>query len=211
MTGQLPPGARVTETELSERLGVSRTQIREALNRLERDGLVEGRAKIGYAIAAFDARTAREAFDLRATLEVQAVVLACRHASDSHHQALRAIITECDGLADRDPRFKLREFQLGMEVHRTIAKAGGNRMLARIVHDLLDRCQVYVWMDLTALDNWQAARAEHRALVEAVCARDEARATQVIAAHIADARTNVVDLMEARRDLRAMAVAGSAQ
>lgn len=205
ITGQLPPGARVTEAELTDRLGVSRTPIREALNRLERDGLVEGRAKSGYAVAAFDARTAREAFDLRATLEVQSVVLACRHASDAHHHALRAIIAECEGLADQDPRFKLREFQLGMEVHRTLAEAGGNRMLAGIVRDLLDRCQVYVWMDLTALDNWQAARAEHRALVEAVCARDEARATAVITAHIADARANVVDLMEARSDLRAMA------
>jgi DNA-binding GntR family transcriptional regulator len=65
VTGQLPPGARVAENDLAAKLKVSRTPVREALNRLERDGLVTGRPRQGYAIKDFDLGMFREAKSAR--------------------------------------------------------------------------------------------------------------------------------------------------
>lgn len=205
ITGQLAPGARVTEAELTERLGVSRTPVREALNRLERDGLVVGREKNGFAVVAFDADTAREAFELREVLEAHSTALACEHASAQDHKELLAMIAECEQLAavpDRSVRHKLQEFQVGVDIHRAIAQMSGNAMLAKILGDVLDRCQIYVWMDLTVLDDWDTARDEHRELVKAICARDTDRAVSIIRRHVAEAGRNVMDLMRARADLR---------
>jgi len=205
ITGQLAPGARVTEAELTERLGVSRTPVREALNRLERDGLVVGREKNGFAVVAFDTETAREAFELREVLEAHSTALACEHASPADHKELLAMIAECDQLAavpDRSVRHKLKEFQVGVDIHRAIAHMSGNAMLAKILCDLLDRCQIYVWMDLTVLNDWETARDEHRELVTAICARDTDRAISVIRRHVAETGRNVMELMRARADLR---------
>ncbi len=207
ITGQLAPGARVTEAELTERLGVSRTPVREALNRLERDGLVVGREKNGFAVVAFDIDTAREAFELREVLEAHSAALACKHANAQHHAKLLKMISECEQLADlpeRSVRHKLQEFKVGVDIHRAIAQMSGNAMLAKLVGDLLDRCQIYVWMDLTVLDDWKTARDEHRELVNAICARDADRAVSVVRKHVSETRRNVIQLMRARSDLRAM-------
>ena len=76
ITGQIPPGGRVTENEIAERLKVSRTPVREAFNRLERDGLVIGRPRQGYVVAEFNLTMFREAFDIRELLDGRATELA---------------------------------------------------------------------------------------------------------------------------------------
>ena len=205
ITGQLAPGARVTEAELTERLGVSRTPVREALNRLERDGLVVGREKNGFAVSAFDIDTAREAFELREVLEAHSTAQACENATVRDQKKLLAMIAECEQLAarpERSARHKLQEFQIGIDIHRAIAGMSGNAMLAKVLDDVLDRCQIYVWMDLTLLNDWETARDEHRELINAICARDAAQAVAIIRKHVSETRRNVIELMRARADLR---------
>ncbi|WP_292274125.1 GntR family transcriptional regulator, partial [Mesorhizobium sp.] len=81
ITGQIPPGGRVTENEIAERLKVSRTPVREAFNRLERDGLVIGRPRQGYIVAEFNLTMFREAFDIRELLDGRATELAAANAT----------------------------------------------------------------------------------------------------------------------------------
>ena len=207
ITGQLAPNARVTELELTEQLGVSRTPVREALNRLERDGLLVNRAKNGFAVGSFDLESAEKAFDLREILEPHSVMLACRNTSAANRDELRAILMECDNLgetAERTLEQSLMELTIGIDLHRVIGRMSGNPILADMLDRLLDRCQIYIWMDLSLQDSWSEARDDHHALVNAICSGDATLAHAVALQHVRGARTSVVRVMKAREALRSM-------
>jgi DNA-binding GntR family transcriptional regulator len=204
VTGQLAPGRRVTELDLAEQLQVSRTPVREALNRLQRDGLVVERPRTGFAVVQFDETMLREVFDLRAELDSYATGLAVERITDDDVKALTAILDKCDDLArtDPSPRGRLEEMELGMDLHRRIARIGGNSLLAEILDGLLVKCQVYVWMELTQLDEFSVARADHRMIVEAIAARDADLARDRTRRHIRQSRDGILGLLRMRRDMR---------
>ncbi|WP_158569213.1 GntR family transcriptional regulator [Pseudotabrizicola alkalilacus] len=204
ITGQIAPGSRVTETDLSDRLGVSRTPIREALTRLERDGLVIQRAKQGFAVADFDLAKAEDVFALRVELECFAVRLACRNMDNTGRARLHQMIADCDALEatpERSLHHNLLELQIGLRLHHVIAELSGNALLADTLNGLLDQCQIYIWMDLTRFDHWNEARAEHRALVDGICAGDAETAQTIVRQHIEDTARNVAALLMRRKDI----------
>jgi DNA-binding GntR family transcriptional regulator len=204
VTGQLVPGRRLTEIELVEQLQVSRTPVREALNRLERDGLVIERPRTGFAVVQFDEAMLRNVFDIRAELDVFATRLAIARITDHEVEVLRGLVAECERLAANDPtpRGRLDEMQAGLEIHRHIAQYSGNPLLADMLNGLLEKCQVYVWMELTQLNDWQAARNEHHAIVEAIAARDVDRACRETRHHINLSRDDILKMMNLQRDFR---------
>ncbi|MFD1510171.1 GntR family transcriptional regulator [Lacimonas salitolerans] len=205
VTGQLPPGSRVTEADLASTLNVSRTPVREALSRLERDGFVLPRPRNGYAVMQIDVDTVNEAFDVRDLLETQATRLATRRVNAAGRAALETIIAECDALAalpDRGLQEDLREMQIGIDLHRVIAELSGNRLLYSLLDGVLDRCQAYVWLDVTNLNTFGAAREDHREIVNAICRGDEETAVTLTRRHIAQARDNVLSVLRLRRGVR---------
>jgi DNA-binding GntR family transcriptional regulator len=204
VTGQLSPGRRITELELVEQLQVSRTPVREALNRLERDGLVIERPRTGFAVVQFDEAMLRNVFDIRAELDVYATTLAIARITPDEVEILRGLVADCERLAQTDPssRARLEEMQMGMEIHRAIARFSGNAMLAEMLSGLLEKCQVYVWMELTQLNDWKAARDDHHMIVEAIAARDTDTACRESRRHIQQSRDGILNLMHRQRDLR---------
>lgn len=204
VTGQLTPGQRLTELELVEQLQVSRTPVREALNRLERDGLVIERPRTGFAVVAFDETMLRNVFDIRAELDGYATRLAIARITAEEVGQLRGLVAECENLAQTDPSpgGRLDEMQTGIEIHRSIARFSGNPMLADMINGLLEKCQVYVWMELTHLNDWKEARDEHHAIVEAIAAGDTETACRETRRHIQQSRDGILSLMHRQRDLR---------
>ncbi|WEZ85956.1 GntR family transcriptional regulator (plasmid) [Rhizobium sp. 32-5/1] len=204
VTGQLTPGRRLTELELVEQLQVSRTPVREALNRLERDGLVIERPRTGFAVVHFDEAMLRNVFDIRVVLDEHATRLAMARITDDEVDVLRGLVAECERLAAHDPtpRGRLQEMQTGLEIHRSIARYSGNPMLADMLNGLLEKCQVYVWMELTQLNDWQQARDEHHAIVEAIAARDVQKACDEARQHINQSRDGILKMMNLQRDFR---------
>lgn len=203
VTGQLPPGARVTENDLAVKLKVSRTPVREALNRLEQDGLVIGRPRQGYIVTEFDIHMFREAFEIRELLDGYATELATAKITDAEKERLREMVGECERLAalpDRKSEDMFQELQIGMDIHRTIAEISGNVMLCGILNGILDKCQHYVWMELLRLDEWKVARDEHFDIVEAICAGNAARAVELTREHIRGSRDNILRLLQAKSD-----------
>ncbi|WP_292551391.1 GntR family transcriptional regulator [Mesorhizobium sp.] len=202
ITGQIPPGSRVTETDMAERLKVSRTPVREAFNRLERDGLMIGRPRQGYVVAEFNLTMFREAFDIRELLDGRATELAAATAA-ADKTRLRAILAECERLAaipDRGTREQFEELQVGIDLHRVIAEIGGNEMLHGMLCVILDKCQQYVWTELLWLDEWKVTREEHTGIVEAICAGDVALAGDRARAHVRGSRENILRLLQAKSD-----------
>jgi DNA-binding GntR family transcriptional regulator len=183
VSGGLAADRLLLEGALAERYGVSRTPVREALQRLEQDGLVL-RATRGYAIRRYTSDEVFEIYEARILLEGHAAASAAtRHGdADAHrirlaHDRLVLLPTDSPALVrvDANGRF-----------HRAIWEAGRNRA----VLDLLERLQLHLVRHTTLLDpdRWSRVADEHGALVEAILAREPEQARQLMADHLASGR-----------------------
>ncbi|HBT01900.1 GntR family transcriptional regulator [Salipiger marinus] len=177
--GVYRPGDRLVESELADRFGVSRTPIREALQRLETQSLLarDGRSLI---VASLDHNQMAELYVVRTELEGLAARLAARHATDEEVQVLRDMVTEDRALLG-DPGALARA---NRRFHRMIHLASHNRYLVQQL-DLVHRSMALMaTTSLAAEGRGEVALAEHQAIVDAVGRRDGAAADKALREHI---------------------------
>ncbi len=180
--GTYRPGDRLVESELAERFGVSRTPIREALQRLETQSMLtrDGRSLI---VASLDHNQLAELYVVRAELEGLAARLAARHASPEEMRVLRDMV-EADRQLLNDPAALSRA---NRRFHKMIHLASHNRYLVQQL-DLVHRSMALLAStSLAAEGRTETALAEHDAIVRAIEARDEAAAQLALRAHISKA------------------------
>ncbi len=200
-TGALQPGGRLTELDLAARLKVSRTPLREALNRLERDGLVTNKPRHGYFVTVVDLRALDDAFDVREVLDGHAAQRAAARIAPEDKKRLRAIVRQCEAMArlkNRPMEDLVEEMRLGFEIHRIIARVSGNEFLSELLSKIFDKFQHFVWIELLWLDEWRVAREEHAAIVEAVCAGDGDQAAELARRHVRVSRNNIIRFLQSR-------------
>ncbi|MEX0349995.1 MAG: GntR family transcriptional regulator [Paracoccaceae bacterium] len=177
--GVFKPGDRLVESDLAERFGVSRTPIREALQRLETQSLLErdGRSLI---VASLDHNQMAELYVVRSELEGLAASLAARHATEEEIKVLREMVEADDALVD-DPAALSRA---NRRFHEQIHLASHNRYLVQQL-DLVHRTMALMaTTSLAAQGRGEIAQAEHKAIVEAIAARDEEAAGRALKDHI---------------------------
>ncbi|MCI4663764.1 MAG: GntR family transcriptional regulator [Neomegalonema sp.] len=184
--GEFPPGSRLIETELAERFQVSRTPIREALNRLESIGVATRDGRRGVTVAMLDHDQLGELYDLREVLEGFAARLAARRASPPEIAVLRELVTTDAELAANDA--PTQELALANKrFHRLLHQASHNRYLL----DMLDRMRRSLALlsgtSLAAPGRSVDSVDEHDAIVSAIEARDEASAEAAARRHIVNA------------------------
>ena len=180
--GIYKPGDRLVESELAERFGVSRTPIREALQRLETQSLLarDGRSLI---VASLDHNQLSELYVVRSELEGLAARLAARHAAKEEVQLLEQMI-EADRKLIKDPGALARA---NRRFHRQLHLASHNRYLVQQL-DLVYRSMALMAVtSLAAAGRGEAAMREHEAIVAAIKARDENAAYDMLKAHISNA------------------------
>lgn len=184
VAGELAPGAALVELPLAQRYGISRTPVREALRRLEHDGLVE-RHDRGLRVRATSPERTLEIYEVRIALEGIAARSAAEHRSGYDLARLRAAQEEMRAVDIADPRAMAAA---NLHFHEAMWAAGHNATLI----ELLDRLQAHVarYPETTLSDpgRWPAALEEHDALVDAIAARDETRARCLAEAHMSAAR-----------------------
>jgi DNA-binding GntR family transcriptional regulator len=182
-TGVYRPGDRLVESELAERFGVSRTPIREALQRLETQSMLsrDGRSLI---VASLDHNQLAELYVVRAELEGLAARLAARHATDEELRVLRAMVDDDMALIGGDPRALARA---NKRFHKQIHLASHNRFLVQQL-DLVHRSMALMANTSFAAEGRDAAGlAEHAAIVDAIAARDGDAAHGALRTHISRA------------------------
>ncbi|MDW3119144.1 GntR family transcriptional regulator [Roseovarius pacificus] len=180
--GLYKPGDRLVESDLAERFGVSRTPIREALQRLETQSLLtrDGRSLI---VASLDHNQLAELYVVRAELEGLAANLAARHATDEEVRVLRDMVEDDRALLN-DPQAMARA---NRRFHKQIHLASHNRFLVQQL-DLVHRSMALMaTTSLAALGRPEDALKEHDAIVSAIEARDSAAAGEALKAHISKA------------------------
>ncbi len=177
--GIYKPGDRLVESELAERFGVSRTPVREALQRLETQALLsrDGRSLI---VSSLDHNQLAELYVVRSELEGLAARLAARHATQEEIRLLRAMIEEDRALID-DPQALSRA---NKRFHKQIHLASHNRYLVQQL-DLVHRSMALLaTTSISFAGRGQQTLEEHAKIVEAIAAGDGDRAYEALKQHI---------------------------
>ncbi|MGY6704421.1 GntR family transcriptional regulator [Roseinatronobacter sp.] len=177
--GVLLPGARLREVELAARLGISRTPVREALRRLEADGLVEHLPRQGASLRRLGYAEVMELYEMRAVLEGTAARLAARAASDLELLELSEINTAMT--ASDLPSEVAR---LNRQFHTSLINAAKNRYLQGAIGAMARTLLILGQSTLFDPARSKSAAQEHDTLLGALHARDGLKAEQVMRAHI---------------------------
>lgn len=184
----LMPGDRFSESELAARVAVSRTPLRQALQRLEREGFLQVMPKIGWQVAPLDFDTFDELYDLRVLIECHAVQ-ALATADERPLLAELAAVwlvpeseREADGVAvgALDERF-----------HGTLVQASGNRETWRVHREITERIRIIRRLDFTQPARVEATYDEHARILRAVTRRRAEEATRLLRAHIEQSKLEV--------------------
>ena len=177
--GTLPPGARLREVDLAARLGISRTPVREAIRRLEADGLVEHLPRQGASLRRLSYAEVMELYEMRAVLEGTAARLAARAASELELCELTDLNAEMT--ASTEPAEIVR---LNRQFHATLINAAKNRYLQRAIGAMGRTLLILGQSTLFDPARIKSAAQEHDTLLRALQARDGAAAEAAMRAHI---------------------------
>ncbi|MDM9558405.1 GntR family transcriptional regulator [Bordetella petrii] len=185
------PGDDFTESELVARLGVSRTPVRQALYRLEREGFVLLRQRSGWRVRPFDFERFEALYDVRIVLEQAAVARLCALHDMDAAGALSALkrawlVTPAERL--RDGR-EVAELDEGF--HCALVAAAGNPEMALIHRDVTEKIRIIRQLDFTKGYRVDATYVEHGAILRAVLARRADEAARMLKAHIEISKAEV--------------------
>ncbi|WP_031243570.1 GntR family transcriptional regulator [Advenella kashmirensis] len=180
--GTMPPGTRLRETELAADIGLSRTPVREALNRLMSEGLVTNDPKRGLIITELDQNMVGELYEMRRVLESTAAALAARHATDVEIAVLRQIIDRDETL--NDPAALSQNNRL---FHQTLYQCAHNRYLLKTLQVLQNAMLLLGKSTLAESGRPSTAREEHQEIIGALEQRNPDQAQALASRHISEA------------------------
>lgn len=176
---QIKPEERIVEGEMAARLSVSRTPLREALNRLVSEGYLTNTGGRGFFCRALTPERILDLYEARTALECEALRLAVKRASDPDIAALCAQLEEPGATADR-----LALLQMDEAFHIALARLSGNAELERLLSNINGRIRYVRMIGLNAGGGVSAQLSAHRSILQAVQARDVEAAVASLRAHI---------------------------
>lgn len=183
--GAYAAGARLTELDLAQTIGVSRTPVREALRRLHAEGLVEFEPNHGAVVAAFDLEDAEEIFELRALLEPISARRAAERAAPAIIAQLRALSQQqMLESTQRRAGYLMRISDLNDRFHRLIQAAANSPRLAKTLAGLIEAPLILRTFAQYSSAELRRSADQHLELVQAFEARDPMWAHSVMHAHI---------------------------
>jgi DNA-binding GntR family transcriptional regulator len=205
VSGELLPGERLLEEDLSARLGLGRAAVRMALVRLEHDGLVERERHRGARVRRVSEHEAIEILEARAALEGLAARHAATAADDAEIDGLREIIAEMRRLREVGDLIGLSN--LNARLHAGILEASGHETAKRLSRTLSSQIVRFQFRTVLLPGRPDRSLAEHMALVEAIAARDPDAAEAAMQHHL----LRVADALRAQQAAEASVDAAAAR
>ncbi len=193
-TFRLRPDERVNEVELARQLGVSRTPVREALNRVAADGFLVATANRGYTVRPLDAKQVFDLYEFRITLELAVAQRVCERASNADLQHLAAF-TEEGRLVPETDQETIQLLAVDEEFHERMALLSGNGEYLRAIRSVNERIRFVRWMDLKTRRS--LVRNDHPDIVRLLRARDLVQVQELITQHIEHSYDELVALTRA--------------
>jgi DNA-binding GntR family transcriptional regulator len=186
------PGEKINEVELAAQLGVSRTPVRAALNRLESDGFVVSVPNKGFFARNLTPDAVRDLYELRAAIECAAFVLACERATD---QEIEATIAAWEQHSDLDEQGSWAKIALADEAfHMALTRLSKNAQMASALEALASRIRFFRRVNLEVLAQRTGSYQEHAAIIEALRRRDAAKGAAILQKHITLSSAHAIDV-----------------
>ena len=170
LNGVFSPGQMLRQDEVASKLGVSRSPLREALPRLEADGIVVLHPRRGYAVASLDPKQITEVFDLRCLLETELARRSIQKRTDSDIAAIYAIISEMAPLAENaeedNPADTARWFDLNMQFHTALLKPADCQHHLKALDHSRNLIESYIRTETHLTGDLRQAQEEHTLLAK---------------------------------------------
>lgn len=200
--GVLASGARLVETELTEKLGVSRTPVREALRRLQSEGVIEARPHRGFVVVDL-MQEAETIYSIRQRLEGLAASIAAQRITVPELNALDALQTEMDRLIeDLTPAHAERIADLNREFHAGINGASQSSHLLRLIAAMSPTHLLRSVTSQYSEETLRQSMASHRRILQALWNRDGDLADRLVQEHVGHGKAVVVDMARNPDDVK---------
>ena len=187
----LVPGDRFTESEISARLGVSRTPVRQALFRLQQEGYVEVLFRSGWRVLPFDFEQFEQLYDLRMVLETTAAQRLCAAGERVDTQLLEQLIAIWLVPAPQRSSDMAQVSLWDEEFHCSLVAAAGNAEMARVHRDVTERIRIVRRLDFTKQARIDATYDEHVKILKAIQRKRGDQAAMLLRAHIETSQAEV--------------------
>jgi DNA-binding GntR family transcriptional regulator len=194
VTYQLRPGERLKEIELAQQLDVSRTPVREALNRLVTEGFLTSAPNKGFYCRSLNPKEIYDLYEYRCAIEIGIGRAACERATAEELRALAQFA--CDSRDEPGDVRALKFVGLDEQFHERLALLTHNDEYLRGLRNINSRIHFVRWIDMQTKRR-QHTQSEHMQIVDALCARDSDRCADLLRRHIARRLDQVVDVIKA--------------
>ncbi len=182
LTGQLGPGAPVGLKDQAERLGISIMPIRDAVKRLQHEGLVVHVPQREAFVAPLSLENMDDIYRTRNALESLAIDLACQHFTDAHYDALSRVLDEFASAYEKGDARAGREWH--RRFHVDLYALGGSPTLNRLIPPLIDATERYRVLSQMLRGSVRQRREEHQAMLDACRVRDARKARTLLTEHL---------------------------
>jgi DNA-binding GntR family transcriptional regulator len=193
--GKLRPGARLLEGELAEKMGVSRTPVREALAQLEKEQIIKRLHPRGYKVSELNHQHIDDIFGLREVLESYAGVLAIERITKEDIKKLESIISRSEQQFEKESMSDILE--LNATFHRTISEASGNNMLTQFLDQIGNHVLRYRALLIQQRSLYPQVISDHRRIVEVLKKKDPEALREAIVQHVRQTKRNLLSVTSA--------------
>ena len=194
LTGKIPGGTRITESNTAARLNVSRTPIREALQRLTQEKLVISLPKAGYLIEDMSNDDIQDLFSARFDIETMVTCKAIDHITNDELEIMGKNLEKAKACIDANDLKTMTD--LDIEFHSIIYKASRSKTFFRICKNLSDLTMKYRHGLNLRADIWNVAIDNHMAIYKALVARDKNLAARAVNFHSEQVKSQLLDIMK---------------
>jgi DNA-binding GntR family transcriptional regulator len=192
--GELKPGMRLMEVQLSEKMGVSRTPVREAIRKLELEGLVRMIPRKGAHVADLSVKDIMDVLEVRASLDGLATALSASRISEGELKELRQVQIQFTSYMERD---NLQgTVKKDVEFHDIIYRSSRNDKLIQIVSNLSEQVHRFRIIYLKDYSSPRNVAKEHTEIIEAISGKDPEVAQKIAAKHIKNQEVAIIKSIE---------------
>jgi DNA-binding GntR family transcriptional regulator len=196
--GKFKPGEKISEGDLAESMGISRTPLREAFRKLENEGFIEIIPRKGAMVTGVDPEEAYDLYEIKSTLEGLAARLAAENLKEKDIEKLEKINDELKDLIDQNDLEAF--YKAHTRFHEGFVKQCGNERLIQMISNLNDHFKRFGLVSLTLPGQYENAIRQHTEIIEAFHDRDPGRAEEKVRKNVMTGGKVLIEHLASRQE-----------